>query len=307
MTARPLRLWIVGFGTVGQWLARALTERERGPAASGTASRFEVVGVANRRDGFFYRENGLDLRSVGSLSDLPDVRRWPTALEGLRETDADVLVEVSESPPPTGEPGRSHLEEALGRGIPAVTSNKWPVALHGVELAELARSPLGAAARRVDGHVRDAGPEHAERGTRGRVADRRSGRPQRDGELHRVGDGPRAGLCRCPGRRAAQGSRRARSERRRGWPRRSRQGDGPFGPRLRTPAAARGREPHRDLVRDGGGGEPGRSEGRRIREVTTVEGSVAGWSRSRWRPAIRSPGSTGPTTPWSVARNRWVR
>ena len=32
------------------------------------------------------------------------------------------------------------MREALRRGIPVVTSNKWPVALHGVELAELARS-----------------------------------------------------------------------------------------------------------------------------------------------------------------------
>ena len=131
MTAGPLRLWIVGFGTVGQWVTRALTER---------GAEFEIVGVANRHEGFFYREGGLDLRGVRSLSDLPDARRWPTALEGLQETDADALVEVSESSPPAGEPGRSHLEVALGRGIPAVTSNKWPVALHGVELAELGRS-----------------------------------------------------------------------------------------------------------------------------------------------------------------------
>ena len=82
----------------------------------------------------------MDLRDVRSLGALADVRRWPTALEALRETEADVLVEVSESPPPDGEPGRSHLEEALGRAIPAVTSNKWPIAIHGVNLAELARS-----------------------------------------------------------------------------------------------------------------------------------------------------------------------
>ncbi len=31
------------------------------------------------------------------------------------------------------------MREALLRGIPVVTSNKWPVALHGVELATLAR------------------------------------------------------------------------------------------------------------------------------------------------------------------------
>ena len=139
MTARPLRLWIVGFGTVGRWLARALTERSA-DLTERYGVRFEVVGVANRTEGFFYRESGIDLRGVRSLGELPDVRRWPTALEGLRETEADVLVEVSESPPPSGEPGRSHLEEALGRGIAAVTSNKWPVAIHGVALAELARS-----------------------------------------------------------------------------------------------------------------------------------------------------------------------
>ena len=37
----------------------------------------------------------------------------------------------------SGEPGITHMREALQRGIPVVTSNKWPVALHGVELAEL--------------------------------------------------------------------------------------------------------------------------------------------------------------------------
>jgi homoserine dehydrogenase len=31
------------------------------------------------------------------------------------------------------------MQEALRRGIPVVTSNKWPVALRGAELAELAR------------------------------------------------------------------------------------------------------------------------------------------------------------------------
>jgi len=128
----------VGFGTVGRWLARALAERY--------ADRFQIVGLANRRDGFFYREDGIDLGAAlaiaaedRSLDALPDVARWSTAIEGMRASDADVLVEVTQSPPPEGEPGRSHLAEALERGIPAVTSNKWPIAIHGVALAELAR------------------------------------------------------------------------------------------------------------------------------------------------------------------------
>lgn len=94
-----------------------------------------------------YREGGINLQSAlalvaggRSLRELPGVSHWATALEGMRATEADVLAEVSASPAASGEPGRSHLEEALGRGIPAVTSNKWPVALHGVGLAEAARS-----------------------------------------------------------------------------------------------------------------------------------------------------------------------
>ena len=57
----------------------------------------------------------------------------------MRATEADILVEVTGSPA-DGEPGFAHMHEALARGIPVVTSNKWPVALHGVELAGLAES-----------------------------------------------------------------------------------------------------------------------------------------------------------------------
>jgi homoserine dehydrogenase len=140
-----VRIWLVGFGTVGQWLARALdSEAER------LARRYGVgvtaVGLANARDGFIYDEGGLDLPSVlalasdgGSIAEQPGVRRWPSTIEGLRATDADVLVEATASPSSDGEPGLAHMREALGRAIPVVTSNKWPVALGGVELATLAR------------------------------------------------------------------------------------------------------------------------------------------------------------------------
>lgn len=141
-----VRVWVVGFGTVGQWLVRALNDhRIRLQERYGV--RFEVVGLGNRRDGFLYRDGGMDLQAAldlatggRSLRELPGVAHWPTALEGMRATEADVLVEVSASPAPKGEPGRSHLEAALGRGIPAVSSNKWPVALHGVALADLGRA-----------------------------------------------------------------------------------------------------------------------------------------------------------------------
>jgi homoserine dehydrogenase len=143
---KPLRIWLVGFGTVGQWLVRVLDlQAERLAAQYGV--NVAVVGVANARDGFVHDPDGLDLRSVlglassgRSIAELPGVHRWPSALEGLRATEADLLVEVTASPSADGEPGFAHMREALQRAIPVVTSNKWPVALRGVELASLARS-----------------------------------------------------------------------------------------------------------------------------------------------------------------------
>jgi homoserine dehydrogenase len=143
---RQVRLWVVGFGTVGQWLVRALNAH-----AGSLADRYGiapiVVGIANARDGFIYRSKGLDVPTVlglassgRSLAEHPGIRRLPSALEGLGATEADLLVEVTASRPADGEPGFTHMRDALGRRIPVVTSNKWPVALHGVELVELARS-----------------------------------------------------------------------------------------------------------------------------------------------------------------------
>src|SRR5918997_3939332 len=145
MRPRRVRIWVVGFGTVGQWLLRAIDANERGLAERHGVA-FDVVAIANRREGFVFREEGLDIRAAlegaargDALTQLSHTARWTDALEGMRATEANVLVEVSASPAADGEPGVSHMREALGRGIPVVTSNKWPVALHGVELAGLAR------------------------------------------------------------------------------------------------------------------------------------------------------------------------
>src|SRR5918995_2662455 len=110
---KPLRIWLVGFGTVGRWVTRALdSQRERLAGKYGIG--VTVVGLASARDGFIYDGTGLDIQSALSLA--------------------------SEGRSIAGEPGVAHIREALGRQIPVVTSNKWPVALRGVEFSELARS-----------------------------------------------------------------------------------------------------------------------------------------------------------------------
>jgi homoserine dehydrogenase len=138
-----MKVCVAGFGTVGRWLVAAL-DRQAG-ALRRDGVEVELVAVANRHDGLVYHREGLSPAALtelaeqgGSLTDYPGVDTWPDVAERLRSLELDVLVETSASPRESGDPGLTHIREALRRGIDVVTSNKWPVALAGVELVELA-------------------------------------------------------------------------------------------------------------------------------------------------------------------------
>jgi homoserine dehydrogenase len=140
--ALPVNVAVIGSGTVGQWLLRAIgSRREALRARHGIDLR--VVAVAGR-DGLVSAPGGIDLdaalalrRAGAPVTGLPGVQRWPSVLEAIAGLELDVVAEVTQSLPPDGEPGRAHISAALSRGIAVATSNKWPVALAGVELAAL--------------------------------------------------------------------------------------------------------------------------------------------------------------------------
>ena len=105
-----------------------------------------LVGVANARHGFVYRQDGLHIPSLlelaakkGPLTDHPGITRWDSALEGLQASSADILVEVTPTNLRDAEPGMSHIREALSKGMHVVTANKGPAALAASELITLAR------------------------------------------------------------------------------------------------------------------------------------------------------------------------
>lgn len=139
------RVSIVRLGTVGEWLLRAI-DRHSGRLRDDYDTDLSVVALATRRDGFVHRKHGIEiadalaLRGAGrSIAELDGADHWPTALAGLEAPETDVLVEVGQSPASDGEPGLAHLRHALRCGVSVATSNKWPVALAGVELRDLAR------------------------------------------------------------------------------------------------------------------------------------------------------------------------
>ncbi|MEM2123652.1 MAG: homoserine dehydrogenase [Candidatus Bathyarchaeia archaeon] len=138
-----MRIIMIGFGCVGQSFLRMIMEE------SFPFSDFwihpRVVAVADS-GGAMVDEKGLNPREVLTLKSIrgsvaaDPVRGRPglTGLELLKDLEAEVLVEVTPTNIRDGEPGLTHIREALRRGFHVVTTNKGPLALALPALMELA-------------------------------------------------------------------------------------------------------------------------------------------------------------------------
>jgi homoserine dehydrogenase len=115
-----LSVGLLGFGTVGQAVARLLVERRDGLL---TLSHIFNRDVARKR-----------------VDWVPSSVVWTERVEDILEADVDVIVEVVGGV----DPARGWHERALDAGRPVVTANKQLMATHGQDL--LAR----AARRNVD-------------------------------------------------------------------------------------------------------------------------------------------------------------
>ncbi len=142
---KHLRLSLVGFGVVGQGLAELLSTK-RGQLQREFGLDVTLVGVANARHGFIYREGGLDIPTLlelahaqRPLTDHPDIRHYASALQGLQSAQMDVMAEVTGTNLRDAEPGISHIRAALSRGVDVITANKGPAALAADALFALAR------------------------------------------------------------------------------------------------------------------------------------------------------------------------
>lgn len=127
------RLVLVGFGSVGQALARLLIEK-RDELSSRYDLDWEVVGLATAHHGIVSHPTGLDLTHAVELAATGDDLG---ALEGghpadtplalIRQCGADVLFENTPVDYASGQPAVAHLEAGLELGMHAITANKGPV------------------------------------------------------------------------------------------------------------------------------------------------------------------------------------
>ncbi len=122
MTRPPLRVAVLGAGTVGREVVRALLER--GPelvAADGAP--YELVGIAVR--------DLVRARATGLPADL--LTDAPAHL--VAAPDTDVIVELLGG----DEPAHTLIAASLAAGKSVVTANKHVIAHHGAELETTAR------------------------------------------------------------------------------------------------------------------------------------------------------------------------
>jgi homoserine dehydrogenase len=129
MSSAPLRIAVLGAGTVGGEVVRGLLEHPDRLAA-GDGVGFEVRGIAVR-DLSRARDRGLP---ADLLSDAP--------AHLVASPDIDVIVELMGG----DEPAHTLIAAALGAGKAVVTANKHVIAHHGPELEAVARR-VGVALR----------------------------------------------------------------------------------------------------------------------------------------------------------------
>ncbi len=123
MSRAPLRVVVLGAGTVGREVIRGLLERPEGLCASDGAP-VVLAGVACR--------NLARARAAGIPPDL--LTDAPAHL--VAAPDTDVVIELMGG----DEPARTLIAAALGAGKSVVTANKHVVAHHGPDLETVARA-----------------------------------------------------------------------------------------------------------------------------------------------------------------------
>ena len=141
---KNIHLSLVGFGVVGQGFAELIMTKHAF-LKQHYGVDISLVGVANSRHGFIYRQDGLHIPTLVQLATekapltvYQGASHWDNVLEGLQASSADILVEVTPTNLRDAEPGMSHIRAALSKGMHVVTANKGPVALAANELLSLA-------------------------------------------------------------------------------------------------------------------------------------------------------------------------
>ncbi|MBN1155498.1 homoserine dehydrogenase [candidate division KSB1 bacterium] len=140
-----MNLAFIGYGNVGQGLTEILLLKQQ-ELEDYYGFSFSIVAVATLHKGSVYAEEGLDggtllnhIRAGGHLSTLTQGIKDFGVHDIIKNSNADVILELSYTDFKDGEPACAYVREALNCGKHVVTSNKGPSLFHHHEFSKLAR------------------------------------------------------------------------------------------------------------------------------------------------------------------------
>lgn len=136
---KTVKLSIIGFGAVGQGVARVLLDKRECLEQMGLD--FKVVAIADSRTAVI-NEQGVDIAAVLSRKHKEGTvgTEKVTGLEIIDKIDHDLVVETTPTNIVTGGAGLENMFMAFKRGRDLVTSNKGPLAMKYGELMAAAKA-----------------------------------------------------------------------------------------------------------------------------------------------------------------------
>ena len=145
MTSNKMRLCVLGFGAVGQGLAKVVLMKHE-ELIEKYGIDLEITAIRDR-SGAAINPNGLDLQQAldtkektGKIKDYPEYGvSGVDGVEVLDKAEYDCLVEATPTNIDDGQPTQTHILKAMNDKKDVVTSNKGPLALNFKTLIETAR------------------------------------------------------------------------------------------------------------------------------------------------------------------------
>jgi homoserine dehydrogenase len=119
-----MNICFLGFGNVGRALARLLLLKSA-ELRTNYAIEFRVTGIASRRLGWLYDQNGFDMNEVLAKDDaLNAAARADNISDWLAAAQPHTVFETTSLNHETGQPAINYLRAVLESGAHAITANK---------------------------------------------------------------------------------------------------------------------------------------------------------------------------------------
>lgn len=140
-----MRIIMIGFGSVGKAFAE-IVNKDTGKLRESYGITPKVVAIVDR-GGAMINQRGVDFQeaisvrmSSGSVAGHKTLgHKGASALKVIDSVEADVLLELTPTTLPDGEPGITHIESGIRKGLNIITTNKGPLAVAMPSLLELAQ------------------------------------------------------------------------------------------------------------------------------------------------------------------------